>query len=374
MSESTLLHDLSGRSSEGQFQSHKKKGQGGTYKVFVFVFIIAVVGLAMWAASRWDRWIGERGSQSTDDAYVASDVRPLSSHVAGYVRSVLVNDFQKVKAGQTIAKIVDDDYVARATSARANLAAARASLQQLQDQIDVQEANVRAAEAASAVTTAALQRDRIEAYRQHTLLDKGLAGTRQKVEVADAKLQQDEATLTSDKAKISAQAGQVKTLRDELMKQQAVIASAEAAVELAKIDLGYTTIVAPADGMIGRRLVQHGQYVNVGTQITSFVPLPHVWVIANYREIQMTRVRRGQTATVSVDAFPDAILRGHVEGWSPASGAVFALLPPDNATGNFTKVVQRIPVKIVLDGQSGIDDLLRPGMSVTATIDTSSGG
>ena len=145
-------------------------------------------------------------------------------------------------------------------------------------------------------------------------------------------------------------------------------------MEVARLNFHYTKIVAPADGRIARRLVQPGQYVNVGTQVTSFVPLPNVWVIANFRETQMTRIRRGEAARITVDAFPGAVLTGHVDGWSPASGAVFSLLPPDNATGNFTKVVQRIPVKIVIDGDGKIGDLLRPGMSVIATIDTAAAG
>ena len=151
---------------------------------------------------------------------------------------------------------------------------------------------------------------------------------------------------------------------------RATLAAQKAARDLAQINLGYTRIIAPVDGMVGQRLVQVGQYLSVGTQVISLVPLPHVWVIANYKETQMTHVRVGQPARVTVDAFPGAVLHGHVDSWSPASGAQFALLPPDNATGNFTKVVQRIPVKIVLDPDPSFDDLLRPGMSVIATIDT----
>ncbi len=143
-------------------------------------------------------------------------------------------------------------------------------------------------------------------------------------------------------------------------------------MNLAQIALGYTRIVAPVDGMVGRRQVLTGQYVSVGTQLISIVPLPNVWVIANYKETQMTHVRIGQRARVTVDAFPSIVLRGQVDSWSPASGAQFSLLPPDNATGNFTKVVQRIPVKIVLDLEPSLGTLLRPGMSVIATIDTSS--
>ena len=151
---------------------------------------------------------------------------------------------------------------------------------------------------------------------------------------------------------------------------RATLKAQQATYDLAAINLGYTRITAPVDGMVGQRQVQNGQYLSVGTQVISIVPLPHVWVVANYKETQMTQVRIGQPARVTVDAFPGAVLHGHVDSWSPASGAQFSLLPPDNATGNFTKVVQRIPVKIVLDPNPAVDNLLRPGMSVIATIDT----
>jgi membrane fusion protein, multidrug efflux system len=143
---------------------------------------------------------------------------------------------------------------------------------------------------------------------------------------------------------------------------------------LAQNNLTYTRIVSPADGLVGQRLVRAGQFVNVGTQVISVVPLPRIWVIANYKETQMTNVRLGQAARVTVDAFPDLALTGHVDSWSPGTGSTFALLPPDNATGNFTKVVQRMPVKIVLDADPSLGTLVRPGMSVEATVDTGTAG
>ena len=152
---------------------------------------------------------------------------------------------------------------------------------------------------------------------------------------------------------------------------RAKLAAQLAARDLARINFGYTRIIAPVDGMVGQRLVQAGQYLNTGTEVIAIVPLPRVWVIANYKETQLTNVRIGEPARVTVDAFPGIVLHGRVDSWSPASGAQFSLLPPDNATGNFTKVVQRIPVKILLDPDPDVRDHLRPGMSVIATIDTS---
>ena len=135
-------------------------------------------------------------------------------------------------------------------------------------------------------------------------------------------------------------------------------------------NLAYTHIVSPSDGMVAQRQVRAGQFVNIGTQVIAVVPLPRIWVIANYKETQMTNVRLGEPARVTVDAFPNLVLTGHVDSWSPGTGSTFALLPPDNATGNFTKVVQRVPVKIVLDDNPSLGTLVRPGLSVEATIDT----
>jgi membrane fusion protein, multidrug efflux system len=148
------------------------------------------------------------------------------------------------------------------------------------------------------------------------------------------------------------------------------VKAAEAQVQLARNNLDYTKIVAPADGVVGQRQVRVGQFVNVGTQVIAVVPLPNIWVIANFKETQMTNVRVGNPARVAVDAFPDLALTGHVDSWAPGTGSTFALLPPDNATGNFTKVVQRVPVKIVLDPNPSLGALVRPGMSVEATVDT----
>ena len=162
-------------------------------------------------------------------------------------------------------------------------------------------------------------------------------------------------------------------IQGQIAQQQANLAVARAGLDLARINLGYTRIVAPTDGMVSRRLALEGQLVSAGTQVISLVALPRIWVIANYRETQMTNIRMGQEAEVTVDAFPGVVLQGRVDSWSPASGAQFSLLPPDNATGNFTKVVQRIPVKITLDLSDPVARLLRPGMSVTATIRTDTG-
>ena len=213
-------------------------------------------------------------------------------------------------------------------------------------------------------------RYQLEDKRQHDLLRTGIAGTQQLVEQADdnakraiAQRRLNEAQLDQQKAALAAIDIQEKQLK-------AQIRAAEAQVALAGDNLRYTRILSPADGLVGQRQVRLGQFVNVGTQVIAIVPLPNIWVIANYKETQMTNVRLGQPARIAVDAFPDVRLTGHVDSWSPGTGSTFALLPPDNATGNFTKVVQRVPVKIVLDQNESLGSLVRPGMSVEATIDT----
>jgi membrane fusion protein, multidrug efflux system len=332
--------------------------------------LVLVAGLVVVIATEWNWWVGSAVEQSTDDAYLQADMTPLAAKVPGYVRSVLVGDFEKVKARELLAEIVDDDYRAQLEQAQANIAAARAAIESIEQQKLLQTDIVSQAEATIKATEADITRFHLETIRQQTLLAQGLAGTRQITERAVNDEQRAEATLVLNHAQLAQQRQQFSVLESQRRQAHASLNALQAVRDLAEINLGYTRIRAPVDGMVGQRQVRPGQYVGVGTQVIWIVPLPEVWVVANYKETQMTRVRIGQAARVTVDAFPGTILRGHVDSWSPASGAQFSLLPPDNATGNFTKVVQRIPVKIVLDHDPAIADLLRPGMSVIATIDT----
>ncbi len=202
------------------------------------------------------------------------------------------------------------------------------------------------------------------------MLQTKIAGTEQLVEQADANQKRTDAQLQLNDAQLDQQKALLASLDVQENQLKAQVTAAQAQLDLARNNLGYTRIVSPADGLVGQRQVRPGQFVNVGTQVIAVVPLPRIWVIANFKETQMTNVRLHQAARVAVDAFPALRLTGHVDSWSPGSGSTFALLPPDNATGNFTKVVQRIPVKIVLDDNPALGTLVRPGMSVEATIDT----
>ncbi|MDG3444249.1 HlyD family secretion protein [Nitrospirillum amazonense] len=332
--------------------------------------VLAGAAVLVWVvAGHWDRWLGAARHQSSSDAYVTGDLTPLSAKISGYVQTVAVDDFQTVRKGDLIAQIEPSDYQAQLDLAQASLAAAQAALANLANQKDVQRALVRQAEAGIASAAADMTRTRLEAERQRDLLRTKIAGTEQKVEQADADAAKAVAQSQLATAQLAQQKAQLASLDVQEQQLTAQVREGEAQLALARNNLAYTRITAPADGMVGQRQVRPGQFLNVGTQIIGVMALPKVWVVANYKETQMTHVRVGDPATVTVDAFPDLKLHGHVDSWSPGTGSVFTLLPPDNATGNFTKVVQRVPVKIVLDPVPALGTLVRPGMSVVSTID-----
>lgn len=351
-----------------------KTGSRWVFTALRVIFLFAATWLAWYVAGHWNRWIGSARFETTDDAYVAGDVTPLSARVSGYIASVAVGDFQTVHKGDLVAVIDPSDYVAQLALAQANLAVAEAALASLANQRDVDNALVRQAEAAISATDADVLRYDLEAKRQHDLLRSGIAGTPQFVEQAEANDKRANAQRNLNQAQLDQQRAVVAGLDVQEKQIRAQIRAAEAQVTLASDNLRDTRIVAPADGLVGERQVRPGQFVNIGTQVIAVVSLPDVWVIANYKETQMTNVRIGQAARVDVDAFPGQVFKGHVESWSPGTGSTFALLPPDNATGNFTKVVQRVPVKIALDRGAALGALVRPGMSVEAKIDTGAKG
>jgi membrane fusion protein (multidrug efflux system) len=330
------------------------------------------IGIIIVVSTNWTRWEGGAGWQRTNDAYLRSDLTPIAAKVSGYVRELPVQDFEHVHKGQVLAQLVEDDYEAAVAQAAANVAAAVAQGQALKAQHELQLANVQAARAVVASTAASRAQNERDLARQRRLLQTGSSSTevREKLETARAQL---EAQLAQHRALATAAERQLAVLAAQLAQSEATIAGARAALATAKLNLGYTTIAATQDGVIGQRQVKPGQLVGVGSQITTLTPLPNVWVIANYKETQLTHMAVGQKAQITVDTFPGHTLRGHVLAFAPASGAEFALLPPDNATGNFTKVVQRISVKIVIDDADGLADRLVPGMSVEARVEARDG-
>jgi membrane fusion protein (multidrug efflux system) len=347
--------------------------RGWIYPLLRVILVVTVGFLTWYVAGHWNSWTGAARHQATDDAYIVGDVTPLSAKVSGYVAAVAVNDFQIVHKGDLIVEIEPSDYRAQLEQAEASLAAAQATLANLANQKDVQRSLVVQAEATIQATTADLQRYTLEAKRQRDLLTRR-AGTPQLFEQAEDNEKRTAAQLSLNNAQLDQQKALLASLDVQQKQLEAQVRAAEAQAALARNNLDYTRILSPADGLVSQRQVRPGQFVNVGTQVITVVPLPNVWVIANYKETQMTNVRLGDPAHVTVDAFPGLALTGHVDSWSPGTGSTFTLLPPDNATGNFTKVVQRLPVKIVLDPHPSLGTLVRPGMSVEATIDTRAAG
>jgi len=392
------------------------------------MILLMAVGILFLIAGNWNTWASERASQETDDAYVRADLTPLSTKVAGLVATVAVSDYQPVKAGDLLVELRDDDFRAQVNQAEAAVKAGEDALVNNQRQKELQDARIlqaedgiRAAQADIAAAEAGIEaaksvignahsgiagsqadveRTTLERRRQEALIATQSA-TRQKVEqvVADAErfraqLASREADLSTataqlasrqaDLARAHAHLGSAKSELEAQKRQRAVLDSQElllrsdlnakkASLALAQVNLGYTRIVSPENGIVSERKVRPGQLVSPGTQVISLVQ-KDVWVDANYKETQLRHIHAGDPAEIRVDAFPGVIFKGNVDHVSPASGSQFALLPPDNATGNFTKIVQRVPVKIVLDSSQAEDERLRPGLSVIATVRTNGAG
>ena len=330
--------------------------------------IVALAFVAL-ATLRWNAWTGNATTQTTNDAYVRADLTQLSSRVAGEVLKVAVSDFQRVKAGDLLIQIDPADYEAQVSQAEATVEAAQAALDNLSNQIELQYATIAQAEAQQVSAGAAEVQARQEEERQQSL-SQSEAGTRQRLEQATAAYAKAQADVRASRAVIAAQRHQLEVLTGTKKQRGADLAGAKAALAAARLKLGYTRITAPFDGVVGQRQVQAGDYVNVGSSLIAVVPLPQVFIVANYKETQLTHVVPGQPVDITVDTFPGEQMHGRVERIAPASGSQFALLPPDNATGNFTKVVQRIPVRIALDPNQPLLARLLPGMSVVTHIHT----
>ncbi|AJA59540.1 MULTISPECIES: HlyD family secretion protein [Bradyrhizobium] len=334
----------------------------------LFAVIVALAFVAL-ATLRFDEWVGNAVVQTTNDAYVRADLTRLASRVSGEVLTVGVTDFQRVKAGDLLIQIDPADYQAQVAQSEAAVAAAQAVLDNLSNQIELQYATIAQAQAAQLSAEALEVEARQEQDRQKSLTQTE-AGTRQRLEQAVAGYAKAQADVRASRAVIAAQQHQLEVLQGTKKQRAADVAAAKATLASAKLKLGYTRITAPFDGVVGERQVQPGDYVNIGTNLINVVPLPKVYVIANYKETQLTHVAPGQPVEITVDGFPREKLRGKVERIAPATGAQVALLPPDNATGNFTKVVQRIPVRIQFDDNQPLLARLVPGMSVVTSIDT----
>jgi len=364
------------------------------YATPILVVILALAVLIT-ITRNWNAWEGGKVDQVTDDAYVRGDVTPLSTKVAGIVRAVDVADYQQVHQGDLLVELQDDDYRAQVDQANAGVAAARAGIvenlrqRQLQDAridkamagIDQAKAQIAAAEAGKDAVQAELIRARSERKRQEGLYQSH-STTQQNLEAAvaaegnysaqfasrDADLNQARTMLRSSELAAEAERRSKAVLESQETQLQEDVRAKQASLAVTSVNIGYTKIYAPGDGTVGERQVRPGQLVSPGTQVISFVALTK-WVQANFRETQLTNVKVGDPAELRIDEYPGQLIRGKVVEIAPASGSQFALLPPDNATGNFTKVVQRVPVKIALE-DSTFAAKLRPGLSVIATVRT----
>jgi len=359
------------------------------------IVLLLAIAVVVTITRNWNAWEGGHVEQVTNDAYVRGDLTPLSTKVPGLVREVKVNDYQQVRKGDLLVQLDDDDYKAQVAQAIAGVEAAKAALEnnrrqrELQDAkieralagVDQAKAEITAAQAGKEATQADVTRTRLERDRQEALL-KTNSTTHQAVEKAvadeqrftaqyasrDADLVQAHTLLRSNESAALAERRGKSVLESQESQLVADLHAKEAALQVARVNLGYTQIFAPADGTVGERQVRAGQLVSPGTQVMPFVENIR-WVAANFRETQLTNIKVGDPAEVRVDTYPGQVFKGRVLEIAPASGSQFALLPPDNATGNFTKVVQRVPVKIALD-DSTLTSKLRPGLSAVVTVRT----
>lgn len=338
------------------------------------VLMLALAGLlsaALYAGWRWQtEW---RFVEKTDNAYIHGDISVVSPIVPGYVASVPVADNQRVSAGDVLVTLVDSDYAARVAEAAANVASARAAIVGIDSRLLLQLPLIEQAEAAVAGADAELNRsrrdyDRLKALRRDDVV------SRQRLETAEADFAKATAAQASARAALAAERQRLDVLQSERVLAEAQVEEARAAQTVAEVDLAHTVIRAPVDGVVGNRGVRVGHYVRAGTNLMSVVPLPDVYLVANFKETQIGRMRIGQRVRVEIDAFAGTPLEGRIESLAPASGSQFSLLPPENASGNFTKVVQRLPVRIALPPDNPLKDRLRPGLSAVASVDIRDSG
>jgi membrane fusion protein (multidrug efflux system) len=330
------------------------------------VLVLAAGGA--WFGHDW--WTTGRFIETTDDAYVGGNITVLAPHVAGFVREVLVADNQRVQAGQVLIRLDARDYRAALEHAEASLHAREAALAGLRAQALLQQAAIRQSQAELAAKSAEAAFTAVDAARYRNLA-RSEAGSRQEAQRSTARDDAAQAAVVATAAALDAARAQLQVLAARIAEAEANLGAARSDLRVAELNLDYTEIRAPVDGYVGNRAAQVGTYVTAGTYLITVIPARDLWVDANFKEDQLARMAAGEPATVRPDVMPGRALHGHVASLSPGAGAVFSVIPPENATGNFTKIVQRVPVRIVLDddGESALR-LLRPGLSATVSVDT----
>ncbi|WP_017348771.1 HlyD family secretion protein [Pantoea sp. A4] len=331
------------------------------------IVVLALLAIAALVALWW--FFFGRYSESTNDAYLQADSVTLAPKIAGNVSEVLVADNQQVKAGQPLVRINDDQYLAKVSEMQAMLLARQASIQRANADITRQQAEIEQAEAKQQSAQVQMHYAEHEFQRYQPL---AATGAEAQEHLADLRRSRDQAKAdyNANVAAVKAAAAQIQTLKAQISEDTAQLDSSKASLQQSSIDLHDTLITSPIDGVVGNRTVRVGQYVQPGTRLLTVVPTHDVYLVANFKETQMTRMRVGQPATLHVDADPDHDFTGVIESFSPGTGSQFALLPPENATGNFTKIIQRVPVRIRITDTSPARERLLPGMSVTVDVDT----
>jgi membrane fusion protein, multidrug efflux system len=309
---------------------------------------------------------------STDDAYVRANATTLGARVSGHVATIMAGDNTVVRAGEVVFKIDDGDYRIAVEAARTKIATQQATIDRVGRQVAAQESAAEQAKAQLASAEAGLKRAGLDFDRQQELSNKGFA-SRATFEQSEAGRDQGVAGVRSARAAYDSAASNVEVARAQQIESRALLAELQTALTKAERDLDFTSVRAPVDGTFSNRLVSTGDYIVVGQRLGNVVPLNDVFIDANFKETQLNRIRPGQPVTISVDAYGHRKFAAIVDSISPAAGSVFTLLPPDNATGNFTKIVQRLPVRLRLPSDVARQNLLRAGMSVYATVDTSEG-
>ena len=340
-------------------------------RVLLPLALIAALGAGGYYGHYW--WTEGRFYVSTDDAYVKADLSVISAKVPGIITAVPVKDNITVRAGDVLAQIDDRDYTIAVDSARNKLATQDATIERLKQQAIAQQAVIEQAKAQLASTKASLVRASADFERAQTLAQQEY-GSKQRLDQARADRDQGQAAVKAAEAtQLSAEAN-LTVLNAQVKEAQGVRAELQSSLDKALLDLSYATVRAPFNGVIGNKVVQVGQYVQPGTRLLALVPLDTAYIEANYKETQLDSIRPGQPADVAVDAADGRVFHGVVESIAPASGSQYSLLPPENATGNFTKIVQRVPVRIRVDGEAIRDGVLRPGLSVVTSVNTKAGG
>ncbi|MYN28948.1 HlyD family secretion protein [Duganella levis] len=329
--------------------------------------VIAAVAIGV-AGFGYHWWSNGRFVEDTDDAYIGGNVTVVAPKVAGYITRLEVSDNQQVHVGDVIARLDDRDYRAALAKAEGVVAAAQASLANLDATRQLQDAVIGQARAGVSASSAETSRARDDQTRYQNLSAKA-AVSLQSSQKADAEYKQALAGDQKAKAQLVAAQRELDVIGTRKQQAQAALEQAIAERDLARLNLEYTVLRAPIDGVIGNRRAREGAYATVGSQLLAIVPSQGLWVDANFKEGQLARFKPGLRATVVADVMPGHVFHGTVASLAPATGAQFSVLPPENATGNFTKIVQRVPVRIVLDEADGRLGVLRPGLSVNAEID-----